>query len=178
MRDPTGSFKFFAVRVLLSLFIGLAFIARAGEPPAAVCVFCEIAAGRTVSTQVVYRDDTVVAFVDRAPRNPGHVLVIPVQHAAGIIDVPPATAARMIEVAQRIAQAFARTDLKAEGFQLESNTGAAAGQSVFHLHLHVIPRFASEPPNLGEKQIAPAAELNAVAQKLRVALASLPPKSP
>jgi histidine triad (HIT) family protein len=159
-----------STRIVILIFIGIVLAARAGEQPA--CVFCEIVAGRADASRVVYRDDTVVAFLDRSPRNPGHVLVVPMQHADGILDVPPATAARMIEVAQRIAQAIKRADLKAEGITLQSNTGAAAGQAVFHLHLHVIPRFEGEPPNLGEKRVTPAAELDAVAEKLRKALAS------
>lgn len=159
------------------IFFAIILSARAGEPPAP-CVFCEIAAGRADASRVVYRDETVVAFVDRAPRNPGHVLVVPVQHAAGILDVPAPTAAHLIVVAQRIAQAIKRTDLQAEGFTLQSNTGAAAGQAVFHLHLHVIPRFAGELPSGGEKNLKPAAELDVVAQKVRTALAALPTKAP
>jgi histidine triad (HIT) family protein len=138
------------------------------------CIFCEIAAGKTRSGTIVYQDDLVVAFMDRAPRNPGHVLVIPIQHAEGILDVPAPTVSRMAAVAQKIATAIKRTDLKADGFNLQSNTGRAAGQSVFHLHLHVIPRFVGEPPYEGEKNIAPPEEVAAVAKKLREVLAREP----
>lgn len=138
----------------------------------ASCVFCEIAAGTRDATRVVYRDDAIVAFMDRAPRNPGHVLVIPVQHADGVIDVPAATLGRISELAQRVARAIQKIGLRAEGFNVQSNTGAAAGQSVFHLHFHVIPRFKGEPPAGGEKAIAPAAEVEAVAARIRAALAT------
>lgn len=155
--------------VLLLCFLGAAATLSAQAP--ASCVFCEIAAGKTSADLVVYRDDLVVAFMDRAPRNPGHVLVIPIQHADGIFDVPASTLSRMATVAQKIAAAIKRTDLKAEGIQLLSNTGRAAGQSVFHVHLHVIPRFVGEPPNEGGAHIAAHAEVAAVAKKIRDALA-------
>lgn len=135
------------------------------------CVFCEIVAGRIDASRVVYRDDTVVAFMSLGQRNPGHVLVVPNEHADGVLDVPSATLGHMAEVAQTIVRAIRKTDLKAEGFNLQSNTGAVAGQTVFHLHLHVIPRFKGEAPSVaGERKSAPAAELDAAAQKIRIAL--------
>lgn len=158
--------------VLLCLLGTAATLSAQGKPS---CIFCEIAAGRTPqSSTIVYQDDLVVAFMDRAPRNPGHVLVIPIQHADGILDVPAATVGRMAAVAQRIATAITRTDLRADGFNLQSNTGAVAGQSVRHLHLHVIPRFVGEPPYQGDTNIASAADVAAVAKKLRDVLAREP----
>lgn len=158
--------------VLLYILGTVSTLSAQGKPS---CIFCEIAAGRTSqSNTIVYQDDLVVAFMDRAPRNPGHVLVVPIQHADGILDVPAATVSRMAAVAQKIATAIKRTDVRAEGFNLQSNTGAAAGQSVFHLHLHVIPRFVGEPPYQGEKNIAAAEEVAAVAKKLRDILAREP----
>jgi len=137
------------------------------------CVFCEIAAGRTPqASTVVYADDQVVAFMDRAPRNPGHVLVVPKAHARDILDVPPATLSRVAEVAQKIPKAIKRTDVKAEGFNVTSNTGSAAGQDMFHLHFHVIPRFGGEAPSSpGERRpIKSPAEHAEVASKIRDAL--------
>ncbi len=146
--------------------------AAAAETAPAPCVFCEIAAGRTgQADREVYRDDLAVAFMDRAPRNPGHVLVVPLRHAENALEVPPATLAHLAVVAQRLAQAIRRTDLRAEGFNLQTNAGRAAGQTVFHLHVHVIPRFAGEPPP-GEKAVAAPADLAAAAAKIRAALAA------
>lgn len=154
--------RFIALFCLLSTASTLS---AQGQP---VCVFCDIAARKTPqSSTIVYQDDLVVAFMDRAPRNPGHVLIVPIQHADGILDVPASTVSRMADVAQKIATAIKKTDLKADGFNLQSNTGRAAGQSVFHLHLHVIPRFVGEPPYQGEKNIASPVEVEAVAKKLR-----------
>jgi histidine triad (HIT) family protein len=147
--------------------------AVAAETAPAPCIFCAIAAGRTgQADREVFRDDLVVAFMDHAPRNPGHLLVVPLRHAENALDVPPATLAHLAVVAQRLAQAIRRTDLRAEGFNLQTNAGRAAGQNVFHLHVHVIPRFEGEPPAGGAKVPAPAAELAAAAAKIRAALAA------
>lgn len=160
---------------LTFIFVGIASLSLAAEK--ASCVFCEIAAGHRNSSRVVYRDDTVIAFVDRAPRNPGHVLVIPVEHADSILEVSTASANHMLEVVQRIAIAVKKTDIKAEGFNLISNNGAAAGQTMYHFHIHLIPRYAGEPPDMGERRIAPNSELDAMAEKIRSALKQEPNKA-
>ena len=145
-----------------------------GQGAERACVFCAIAQGAGAPMEtVVYRDARVVAFMDRAPRNPGHVLVVPREHATDLMAVPPATLGHIAQVAQRIARAIGRTDLKAEGFNVISNNGAAAGQTVFHLHVHVVPRFAGEPPTVpGEhRPVRSPEELAAIAAKIRAALA-------
>lgn len=138
----------------------------AAEKP---CPFCEIAAGR-LEASMVWRDDTVMAFLSIGARNPGHVLVVPVQHSTGLLDLPPATAHRMFDVAQKMARAIKQTDLVAEGFSFKMNTGTAAGQSVFHAHMHVIPRFAAELPEpVAETRVA-RAQLEPIADKIRAKL--------
>jgi histidine triad (HIT) family protein len=134
------------------------------------CPFCEIVAG-TRPAAIVYRDPDVLAFLSIGPQNPGHVLVIPVQHAENFLELPPETAPKMIGVAQQIALAIKRTDLKAEGIQLLMNTGKASGQSVLHAHLHVIPRFTGEPGPRAKDDHAPLSELEPVAAKIRAQLA-------
>ncbi|MBI3886051.1 MAG: HIT family protein [Opitutae bacterium] len=123
---------------------------------------------------MIWRDDTVMAFLSIGARNPGHVLVVPVRHAAGLLDLPAATAHRMFDVAQRMARAIRQTDLAAEGFTLKMNTGAAAGQTVFHAHLHVIPRFAAEPPEPPPGTRVPKEQLDPVADKIRAQLDRAP----
>lgn len=155
---------------LLSALLALASTAQGEEPPA-LCVFCSIVAGRAPA-EIVYRDAHVLAFMDRAPRNPGHVLVIPVEHAANLMEVPPATLSELALVVQKIAQALPRVGVKIEGVQVQSNNGRAAGQSVFHLHFHVIPRFAGEPAARGEKAVGDPTEIAQIATRLRAALTS------
>ncbi len=110
------------------------------------CVFCDIVAGKQQQEGIVYRDDKCVAFLSIGPRNPGHVLVVPLVHADNFLEVPADTMHAMTDAARKIVEAIRRTDLKCEGFVLQMNTGKAAGQTVFHAHLHVIPRFAGEAP--------------------------------
>lgn len=153
-------------RFLLVLLL-LPLVARAEAP----CAFCGIIDG-TRPAVLLHRDERIIAFMDRAPRNPGHVLIVPLQHAENYLDVPPETLAAMAEFAQAVGRALRRTDLRCEGINLTMNTGRAAGQSVFHAHLHVIPRFAGDARPHTESAIVPPAELEAVAAKLRAALAS------
>jgi histidine triad (HIT) family protein len=153
--------------LLLGLFMA-AGIVCAGEPKP--CVFCEIVAGRTEAA-VVYRDERVVAFMDIAPHNPGHVLVVPVQHADDILTVPTDTAEEMMVVAQRSARAIRKAGLKADGFNFRMNAGAAAGQTVFHAHLHVVPRFVGDEGGDRHPQgKLPLSELEPIAAKIRAQL--------
>ena len=177
------------MRTLFALFlISVASLAIAGESNP--CVFCEIVAGRLQSEGVVYRDEKVVAFLSIGPRNPGHVLVVPVAHSENFLLVPPDTMHAMTDAALKIAEAIKRADLKAEGFQVQINTGKAAGQSMFHAHLHVIPRFTGDdaPANADgqsspivtvrpPEQLVPMSELAPVAAKIRAALATAIPTS-
>jgi histidine triad (HIT) family protein len=113
---------------------------------AETCVFCEIVSGAKQRESIVYRDDTVVAFLSIGQRNPGHILIIPARHADNFLEVPAETIHHMTDAARKLAEAIKRTDLKMDGFQLQMNTGKSAGQAVFHAHLHLIPRFAGDSP--------------------------------
>ena len=112
------------------------------------CIFCAIAAGTAPSFNV-YEDESAVAFLDLAPVRRGHTLVIPRRHvpdvmsddgAQAIIDVGHA----VHQVSQRLIDVF-----KADGITVLQSNGAAAGQVVFHLHLHLVPRFAGDQPPVG-----------------------------
>ena len=107
------------------------------------CVFCDIVAGR-VPASVVYRDERVCAFMDIRPVNPGHLLVIPLVHAAGLTTLESGTGAQMFRVGQRLAEAIRRSGVRCEGINFLLADGEAAGQEVFHVHLHVIPRYAGD----------------------------------
>jgi histidine triad (HIT) family protein len=145
-------------------------VVGSNDPAKKPCVFCEIIAGMRQQESVVYRDDRVMGFLSIGPRNPGHLLVVPVAHAENFLEVPAETMHAMTDVAKRIAEAIQRTDLRMEGFQLQMNTGKAAGQTVFHAHLHVIPRYAAEPAaKTPEDRVGPEV-LAPVAAKIRTAL--------
>lgn len=113
-------------------------------PLADDCVFCKIIKGEIPCARV-YEDDQVLAFLDIAPFNFGHTLVIPKEHHHSCTTVPAATLGAMMAVAARIGAALQRA-VKAEGFNLFLNNGRCAGQEVPHAHLHVVPRFSQDKP--------------------------------
>jgi histidine triad (HIT) family protein len=107
------------------------------------CVFCDILAGRLPGS-FVYRDDTAAAFMDIRPVNPGHLLVVPVRHAPHLAEIDGDTAAHLMRVAHRLAAALRRSSVRCEGINLFLADGAVAMQEVFHVHLHVLPRFEED----------------------------------
>jgi histidine triad (HIT) family protein len=102
------------------------------------CLFCRIVAG-DVPAQRIAEDERTIAFLDIAPAAPGHALVIPRRHATDLLDAPEDDAAACMGTAQRVAHRQ-RDVLGATGVNLFQSNGRDAGQTVFHLHLHVIPR--------------------------------------
>ena len=107
------------------------------------CVFCAIVAGREPAS-VVYRDARVCAFMDTSPINPGHVLVVPVAHVTSLDELDETNGAAMFSLAQRVAHALRHSHLRCEGVNLHLSYGAAAGQEVPHVHLHVFPRYRGD----------------------------------
>lgn len=101
-------------------------------------IFSKIVTGEIPCTKV-YEDGTVLAFLDIQPIQPGHTLVIPKKPSTDVRTTEPQALAHMMRVAQQIAQAQTKT-LKCDGVNIYMNCGAAAGQEVFHTHIHVIPR--------------------------------------
>ncbi|MBM4457345.1 MAG: HIT family protein [Chloroflexi bacterium] len=107
------------------------------------CIFCAILAGQAEGS-FVYRDDLCTAFLDIHQPTAGKLLVVPNLHAAALADLPPQTGGRMLQVAQKLAAALRRSGLPCEGVNLFLADGRAAGQDVFHVHLHVMPRFTGD----------------------------------
>ncbi len=107
------------------------------------CVFCRIIKGESPASRV-YEDEAVLAFMDIKPVNAGHVLVIPKRHAAALADLNPEDCVRTFAAAQRVAAALYASGIRCEGVNLILADGEVAGQEVFHVHVHVIPRFAGD----------------------------------
>jgi histidine triad (HIT) family protein len=107
------------------------------------CTFCDILAG-TRPGSFVQRDEVAAVFMDIRPVNPGHMLVVPVRHAAYLADVSGDTVAHLMRVAHRLAAALRNSIVRCEGVNLFLADGKAAMQEVFHVHLHVFPRFAND----------------------------------
>ena len=137
------------------------------------CIFCLITAGRADASRI-YEDDLVVAFMDIHPVTPGHLLVVPRQHAPDLESLDQAYAARMFTVGRRLALALYRSGIRCQGANLYLADGPAAGQTVFHSHLHVIPRFAGDgfkvsfPAGYGDQ--ASKEQLADLAAQIRAAL--------
>lgn len=103
------------------------------------CVFCAIVAGEAPAIRI-HEDDDYLAILDIRPFTRGHTLVIPKAHTVDLTDTPPQTVAGMAALGQRIAKAARASGLHAAGNNIAVNDGKAAFQSVFHIHLHVVPR--------------------------------------
>ncbi|MFM8599487.1 MAG: HIT family protein [Mycobacterium sp.] len=103
------------------------------------CVFCAIVAGTAPAVRV-FEDADFLAILDIRPFTRGHTLVIPKQHTVDLTDTPAPTLAGMLAIGQRIARATRSSGLSATGNNVAINDGKSAMQSVFHIHLHVIPR--------------------------------------
>ena len=107
------------------------------------CVFCAIAAGEIPSFKV-YEDELVLAYLDINPFSEGHTLVIPKAHTTGLLDTPEETLAALLARVKKVA-AHLKTALGCDGFHILQNNGAAAGQTVGHIHFHIVPRRNGDP---------------------------------
>jgi histidine triad (HIT) family protein len=110
------------------------------------CIFCKVVAGELPAT-IVDRDEHTIAFMDISPATRGHALVIPRKHATDLLEIEPRELAAVIAAGQRLAR-HAKERLQADGVSLINSCGAAAWQTVFHFHLHVIPRYRGDPLRL------------------------------
>jgi len=138
------------------------------------CIFCAIVAGLAPAARV-FDDDDCLAFMDIQPLARGHVLVIPKRHAENLFDLEADEAAAVARTAKQLAHAL-RTVLEPEGLRLFQLNGAAAGQTIFHYHMHLLPRNADEPDvnpaALHGRKPADRAELEELAGRIRTALDS------
>jgi histidine triad (HIT) family protein len=107
------------------------------------CIFCRVLAGELPAT-FVHRDDRCAAFMDIQPVNRGHLLVVPLRHAAAMSDIDADEAAHLMAVAHRMVAAQRASGMRCEGVNLFLADGEAAMQEVFHVHLHVFPLYAGD----------------------------------
>lgn len=106
------------------------------------CIFCAIAEGVIPATKV-YEEDQILAFMDINPANPGHLLVIPKRHYRNIFDINTEMAGKIMQVGTQLARAI-KTALNPDGLNLLQSSESAAFQTVFHFHLHLIPRWEDD----------------------------------
>jgi histidine triad (HIT) family protein len=130
------------------------------------CIFCQIVAGE-IPTQIIDEDELTVAFMDINPATRGHALVVPRRHARDLLEIEPGDLAAVAVTAQRVAARMPER-LGADGVNLLNSCGRAAWQTVFHFHVHVIPRYEGDPlrlpwtPHEGD-----SAQISAAAAELR-----------
>ncbi len=135
------------------------------------CIFCAIAAHQQPA-EIVYEDEWTMAFLDINPANPGHTLVIPKRHAATLFEIDEEDAAAVMRTAVRVARAI-RAALAPDGLNLVQSNGRAGGQEIFHLHVHVIPRWVGDGLRLARPPVVRRERpLSEVAAEIRRALAA------
>jgi len=131
-------------------------------------VFAKILRGE-IPAHKVYEDAQTLAFMDVMPQADGHTLVIPKVEAEGLLDVPPEALAATIVTTQHVARAV-KAAFAAPGILVAQLNGSAAGQSVFHIHFHIVPRRAGLDLKLHAREMADPAVLAAHAERIRAAL--------
>ncbi|MEE3481703.1 MAG: HIT family protein [Lachnospiraceae bacterium] len=111
------------------------------------CIFCKLANG-DIPTNVIYEDDDFTVILDASPATKGHALILPKEHYANIYELPDDIAAKVMPLAKKLASHMTEV-LHCDGFNIVQNNGEVAGQTVFHFHVHLIPRYKDGPDILG-----------------------------
>lgn len=110
------------------------------------CIFCKIANGE-IPSATLYEDENFRVILDLGPAAKGHALILPKKHAANLFELPDETASKAMVLAKKTA-AVLQEGLHADGVNLVQNNGEAAGQTVFHFHMHIIPRYKDDTVNV------------------------------
>ena len=133
------------------------------------CIFCKIANGE-IPSSTIYEDDMFRVILDLSPATKGHALIIPKNHMANIFEMDESTAGKVFVLASRIAKAM-KEALHCDGLNIVQNNGEIAGQTVFHFHMHIIPRYEGDNQNINwVPGTSEADERDAVAEQIKIAL--------
>ena len=136
------------------------------------CIFCKIVKGEIPAAKI-YEDEYASAFLDANPNNHGHTLVVPKTHAKNILDVSEDTLARMMPVVKKVSKAVFE-GMGAAGLNITINNERPAGQVIFHLHIHIIPRFEGDGLKVWTRKMPyKNGEMEQVAEKIKNALSTL-----
>lgn len=129
------------------------------------CIFCEIISG-AIPASIVYNDSTTIAFLDIAPVNKGQVLVVPKEHSRNILDATDMTLSSLMPIVKKISIGIKKA-IGAEGINIHMNNEPVAGQSVFHTHIHVIPRFREDGITMWKGHPYPEEEMEKMKEKIQ-----------
>ena len=120
------------------------------------CIFCKIAAGE-IPSNTIYEDDSFRVILDLGPATKGHALVLPKNHYSDLFEIPEDVLAEAAKVAKKVAGTM-KEKLSCDGLNLVQNNGEAAGQTVMHFHLHIIPRYKDDGQHILWKPTSPSPE--------------------
>ena len=133
------------------------------------CIFCKIAKGE-IPSSTIWEDDLFRVILDLSPATKGHALILPKKHMANIFEMDNETAEKVFVLASRIAKAMKET-LKCDGLNIVQNNGEIAGQTVFHFHMQIIPRYTNDGQTIGwTPGTSEAEERDAIAKQIADAL--------
>lgn len=132
------------------------------------CIFCKILRGELDAVKI-HEDSGTLAFMDVMPQSPGHCLVIPKRHAANIFETGVEEAASLMRATHRLAHAV-NTALKPDGVSIFQFNGSAAGQTVFHIHFHIVPRVAGQDMAMHTRSMVEKSVLQPFADRIKAAL--------
>ncbi len=120
------------------------------------CIFCKIANG-DIPSKTIYEDEEFRVILDLGPATKGHALILPKDHFADLYEIPETKAANAMKLAKKLAKGMTEK-LGANGFNIVQNNGEVAGQTVFHFHMHLIPRYDGDDQKIGWKPGKPSQE--------------------
>lgn len=129
-----------------------------------MCIFCKIANGE-IPSNCLYEDELVKVILDLSPASKGHALIIPKRHATDLFDLDEETKGHVLKVASKVGAALKKV-LNADGINIMQNNGEAAGQSVMHFHMHIIPRYKGDGLKLFPSGESTPEELKAIRDKV------------
>jgi len=133
------------------------------------CIFCKIANGE-IPSSTIYEDDLFRVILDLSPATKGHALILPKKHMANIFEMDEETAEKVFVLASRIAKAM-KEALNCDGLNIVQNNGEIAGQTVFHYHMHIIPRYNDDGQQINWiPKTSEAAERDMIAEQIKNAL--------
>ncbi|MBQ4482845.1 MAG: HIT family protein [Lachnospiraceae bacterium] len=131
------------------------------------CIFCKLA-GHVFETNIIYEDDDFTVILDANPATRGHALILPKEHYADLYEIPDELLKKAASLAKKIVSELTEK-LGADGYNIVQNNGEKAGQTVFHFHIHLIPRYENDGQLIGWKPGKPGDdELKALADKIRL----------
>lgn len=130
------------------------------------CIFCKIVAGEIPSYKI-YEDDSTLVFLDIAPVNPGHVLVVSKKHFANMEEIPGEDLCQLIKAVKKVGQAL-KEGMGAEGYNINENNDPVAGQIIPHIHFHIVPRRAEDGLKLWPQGKYGEGEAEKILEKIKI----------